>query len=123
VLSVPIRDLTGGFNGFRRETLLGLGLDEVTSSGYCFQIELKYRALRRGFQIVEAPILFPDRVFGRSKMSARIFLEAIVQVWRLWLHRAAIGTADTRYAPLPPAVHRAAIGTAAGTRYARLPPA
>ena len=102
VLSVPIRDLTGGFNGFRRETLLGLGLDEVTSCGYCFQIELKYRALRRGFQIVEGPILFSDRVFGRSKMSSRIFLEAIVQVWRLRLHRAAIGTAKgTRYTRLP----------------------
>src|SRR5206468_13011646 len=105
VLGVPIRDLTGGFNGFRRETLLGLGLDEVSSSGYCFQIELKYRALTRWFRVVECPIVFPDRVLGRSKMSSRIFLDAVVQVWRLRLRGGLIGSGSKRrgqYAQLLP---------------------
>lgn len=83
VLGVPVRDLTGGFNGFRREALLRLDLDRVQSSGYCFQIELKYRAIRQGLRVVEAPIVFPDRVLGQSKMSGRIFLEALTHVWRL----------------------------------------
>lgn len=104
VLGVPIRDLTGGFNGFRRQTLLGLGLGDVTSTGYCFQIELKYRAMRRGFRMVEGPIVFPDRVHGSSKMSGPIVLEAIVQVWKLRFRAAAIGPGGPwRYKQLPPA--------------------
>jgi dolichol-phosphate mannosyltransferase len=83
VLGLPIRDLTGGFNGFRRRTLENIGLAEVTSTGYCFQIELKYRACKRGFEVVESPIVFPDRTRGVSKMSGSIFMEAVVQVWRL----------------------------------------
>lgn len=83
ILQVPTRDLTGGFNGFRREVLERIGLDQVTSTGYCFQIELKYRAIKHGFRVVERPIVFPDRVRGVSKMSGSIFMEAVVQVWKL----------------------------------------
>ncbi len=83
LLGVPVKDLTGGFNGFRREALLHIGLESVGSSGYCFQIELKYRALCQGLRVVEAPIVFPDRVAGSSKMSGEIFFEAMAQVWRL----------------------------------------
>lgn len=83
ILQVPIRDLTGGFNGFRREALEVMDLEGVGSTGYCFQIELKYRALKHGFKVVELPIVFPDRVHGVSKMSGDIFMEAVVQVWRL----------------------------------------
>ncbi len=83
VLGVPVRDLTGGFNGFRREVLESIGLSQVSSSGYCFQIELKYRALRRGFRVVERPIIFPDRTRGESKMSGTIFMEAVTQVLKL----------------------------------------
>lgn len=83
VLQVPVRDLTGGFNGFRREALESIGLDEVQSSGYCFQVELKYRACRKGLRVIESPIVFPDRTRGVSKMSSEIFLEAVKQVWRL----------------------------------------
>lgn len=86
VLGIPIRDLTGGFNGFRREVLEGIELGNVQSSGYCFQIELKYRAHKRGFRVRELPIVFPDRVLGKSKMSGKIFLEAVKQVWWLRLH-------------------------------------
>jgi dolichol-phosphate mannosyltransferase len=98
VLGVPVRDLTGGFNGFRRETLEGMDLGHVTSTGYCFQIELKYRAVRAGFRIVEAPIVFGDRVRGKSKMSSRIFAEALKQVWRLRLRAGELGDKKpTRY--------------------------
>jgi dolichol-phosphate mannosyltransferase len=83
VLGVPVKDLTGGYNGFRRQALERLGLEEVSSTGYCFQIELKYRALKRGLRVVELPIVFPDRTHGVSKMSARIFREAVLQVIRL----------------------------------------
>lgn len=83
ILGVPIRDLTGGYNGFRRQVLEDIDLASVASTGYCFQIELKYRALKRGFRVVELPIVFPDRVHGKSKMNGSIFMEAVVQVWRL----------------------------------------
>lgn len=83
ILGVPVRDLTGGFNGFRREALEAMDLAAVQSSGYCFQIELKYRAIKKGFRVVEQPIVFPDRVRGVSKMSGAIFMEAVVQVWKL----------------------------------------
>jgi dolichol-phosphate mannosyltransferase len=83
VLGVPVRDLTGGFNGFRREALETIGLDEVSSTGYSFQVELKYRACVRGLKVVESPIIFPDRTRGDSKMSGEIFLEAVKQVWKL----------------------------------------
>jgi dolichol-phosphate mannosyltransferase len=80
LLGVQTRDLTGGFKCFRREVLEGIDLDSVRSKGYAFQIELTYRALRRGFRVVEVPILFSDRTEGQSKMSRAIFLEAVLRV-------------------------------------------
>jgi dolichol-phosphate mannosyltransferase len=83
VLGVPVRDLTGGFNGFRREVLDAISLETVEATGYAFQIELKYRAFMRGYRVVERPIIFPDRRVGQSKMSGHIFLEAITMVWKM----------------------------------------
>lgn len=83
VLGVPVNDLTGGNKCFRREVLEALDLDAVASSGYGFQIELTYKAARRGFRVKEVPIVFRDRKLGESKMSRRIVLEAAVMVWRL----------------------------------------
>jgi dolichol-phosphate mannosyltransferase len=83
VLGLPLHDLTGGFKGFRRHVLEALDLDSIRSNGYSFQIEVTHRAHRLGFRIMEAPIIFEDRRFGRSKMSARIIAEALVLVWRL----------------------------------------
>jgi dolichol-phosphate mannosyltransferase len=83
LLGVKTRDLTSGYNAWRREVLEQIGLEQVGSSGYCFQIELKYRALRRGFRVVELPIVFPNRVHGTSKMDFPIFLEALLNVWKL----------------------------------------
>ncbi|MBM4292234.1 MAG: polyprenol monophosphomannose synthase [Deltaproteobacteria bacterium] len=83
VLGVGVRDLTGGFKCFRRAALERVGLGEVQTAGYGFQIELTWRALRAGLRVVEVPITFVDRVAGRSKMSAGIFVEALGLVWRL----------------------------------------
>jgi dolichol-phosphate mannosyltransferase len=83
ILRVPYRDLTGGFKCFRREVLEAIDLDTVECTGYAFQIELTYRAHRRGFRIAEVPIVFEDRRVGKSKMSRRIVLEAIRKVWSI----------------------------------------
>ncbi len=78
---MPIRDATGGFNCWHRKVLEAVRLDRVRSNGYAFQIELKYRAWRKGFSIKEVPILFTERDEGDSKMSKSIVREA---VWRVW---------------------------------------
>lgn len=85
VLGVDIRDLTGGFKVFRRHVLETVPLDEVRSEGYSFQIEMTFRALRLGFRIDEVPIVFVDRRAGASKMSRRIFAEAVVMMPKLRL--------------------------------------
>lgn len=83
ITRVPVRDQTGGYNVWRRNVLEAVDLDRVRSNGYAFQIELKYRAYRRGFSMVEVPILFTERDSGESKMSKSIVREAIWRVW--WL--------------------------------------
>jgi dolichol-phosphate mannosyltransferase len=85
VLGVPIRDLTGGFKCYRRRVLEAIDLEAIHAKGYAFQIEGTYRTLRKGFNVVEVPILFADRAEGESKMSRSIFLEAVVNVPRLRL--------------------------------------
>jgi dolichol-phosphate mannosyltransferase len=83
ILGVDVRDLTTGFKAYTRRALAEIDLDTIRSNGYSFQIETTYRALRKGLQVVEVPIVFVDRRAGRSKMSRRIFAEAVTQVWRL----------------------------------------
>jgi dolichol-phosphate mannosyltransferase len=80
ILGLQIRDLTGGFKCFHRRVLETLDLDAIRSKGYAFQIETTYRALRRGFTVVEVPIVFADRTEGTSKMSRAIVLEAVARV-------------------------------------------
>jgi dolichol-phosphate mannosyltransferase len=80
MLDVPIHDVTGGYRAFRRETLEGLGMDEVASAGYCFQVDLAWRAVKAGFHVVEVPITFVERERGDSKMSRAIVAEAL---WRV----------------------------------------
>jgi dolichol-phosphate mannosyltransferase len=84
ILGVGVNDLTAGFKCFRREVLEAIDLDTVQSKGYAFQVELTYRAIRRGFRVVEVPIVFHDRRVGDSKMSRAIVAEAI---WRVPLLR------------------------------------
>ena len=88
VLGVGVRDLTGGFKCFRREVLEAIDLDAIAARGYAFQVELTYRAIRRGFRVVEVPILFRERRVGKSKMDLSIVAEA---VWRLPLLRFGKG--------------------------------
>jgi dolichol-phosphate mannosyltransferase len=87
VTGLPLRDSTGGFKCFRRKVLEGIDLDSIRSDGYSFQIEVNFRSWRRGFSIVEIPIVFVDRHSGTSKMSRRIVWEAMWLVWRLRLER------------------------------------
>jgi dolichol-phosphate mannosyltransferase len=81
ILGAPIRDFTGGFNGFRRQVLEAVDYQTLRSDGYSFQIELKYRAFRGGFKILEFPIVFEDRKVGKSKMNKKIVFEALARVW------------------------------------------
>ncbi len=81
ILGFPVRDWTGGFNVWHKKVLEGLGYKEVKSNGYSFQIEMKYRALKNGFKVLEVPIIFEDRRVGQSKMSLKIVLEALYRVW------------------------------------------
>jgi dolichol-phosphate mannosyltransferase len=81
ILSAPIRDFTGGFNGWHRKVLEAVDLGSLRSDGYSFQIELKYRAFKKGFRWIEFPIIFEDRKVGHSKMSRRIVFEALRRVW------------------------------------------
>ena len=83
ILGVSVRDLTTGFKAYTRRALEEIDLGTVRSNGYSFQIETTYRALRKGLRVFEVPIVFVDRRAGRSKMSRRIFAEAIAEVWRL----------------------------------------
>lgn len=86
VLGIPIRDCTGGFNGWSQKVLNAIDLGTVQSEGYSFQIELKYRALKKGFSYTEVPIVFDERREGQSKMSFKIFIEAFYRIWLLrWL--------------------------------------
>lgn len=81
ILGYPLRDWTGGFNAWRRSVLEGIDYLTVKSEGYSFQIELKYRSLKRGFKPLEVPIVFEDRRIGQSKMSFKIVIEAFYRVW------------------------------------------
>ena len=83
VTGMPLKDSTGGFKAWRREVLEAVQLDQVRSQGYSFQIEMNFRTWRRGFTIIEEPIIFADRTIGESKMSKTIMYEAIWMVWRL----------------------------------------
>jgi dolichol-phosphate mannosyltransferase len=79
-LGVPLRDATGGYRAFRADALRRLDLDDVASQGYCFQVDLVWRAVQSGLRVVEVPITFIERVEGTSKMSSAIVFEALVKV-------------------------------------------
>lgn len=85
VTGLPLRDATGGFKCYRRQVLESIDLSKVRSNGYSFQIEMSFRAWKKGFRLKEIPIIFIDRREGTSKMSKKIVREAIWMVWRLRL--------------------------------------
>ncbi len=83
VLWLPVKDTTAGFKCYRRKVLQTLELDKIRFMGYAFQIEMKYKAYKKGFVLKEVPIEFTDRVLGVSKMSTRIFKEAFLGVLQM----------------------------------------
>ena len=83
ILWIHVKDTTAGFKCYRRHVLENIGLEEVRFVGYAFQIEMKYRAIRKNFTVVEVPITFVDRQFGKSKMSTHIFKEAFWGVFQM----------------------------------------
>lgn len=83
VTGLALTDITSGFKCYRRKVLQTISLDKVFSNGYSFQIEMKYRAQKKGFSLYEIPIIFIDRHSGTSKISRKIIFEAILIVWRL----------------------------------------
>jgi dolichol-phosphate mannosyltransferase len=87
ITGLPLTDSTGGFKCFRREVLEAIPLEKVRSNGYAFQIEMSFRAWRKGFRLVEVPIVFVDRTIGTSKMNRAIVREAVWVVWWLRLVR------------------------------------
>jgi dolichol-phosphate mannosyltransferase len=83
ILWLPVRDLTSGYKAYSRRALESIELQSIDSNGYSFQIEMTYRAVRRGMTVKEVPIVFVDRLLGHSKMSRKVFLEAVGMVWKL----------------------------------------
>jgi dolichol-phosphate mannosyltransferase len=83
ILFCPIKDLTGGFNMWQKDTIVGVELNKFISEGYSFLLEKKYRAYKKGYKYLEIPIIFKDRAFGKSKMSKKIFFEALLNVWKI----------------------------------------
>ncbi|BDQ04199.1 polyprenol monophosphomannose synthase [Ignavibacterium sp.] len=90
ITGLPVKDATGGFKCFRIDVLRSINLDRIKSNGYSFQIEMTFKAFKKGFRIKEIPIVFMDRVKGKSKMSKKIVREAVFMVWKLRL-RSIIG--------------------------------
>ena len=86
VTGLATTDATGGFKCWRRETLEGIDLDGIHSNGYVFQIEMTYRAVKKGYRVEELPIIFYERNMGRSKMNTRIIAEALWRVWKIRFH-------------------------------------
>ena len=88
ILGMKLRDVTGGYRLWKKETLQGMPLDTIRSNGYIFQVEMAYVANKLGYQFKEIPIYFADRRWGTSKMSFRIQAEAAIRVWQLlWMYR------------------------------------
>ena len=83
ITGLPVHDGTGGYKCFRREVLEAINLDKVKSNGYAFQIEMTFKAWKKGFRMKEISIIFIDRMKGKSKMSRKIVREAIFMVWKL----------------------------------------
>jgi dolichol-phosphate mannosyltransferase len=89
-LGIPIKDATGGFRAYRMAALEKLGLADVQSQGYCFQVDMAWRAVQAGLKVIEVPIVFIERQLGQSKMSGDIVKEALTKV-TIWGLRKRLG--------------------------------
>jgi dolichol-phosphate mannosyltransferase len=91
ITGLPVKDATGGYKCFRIEVLKAIDLTKIKSNGYAFQIEINFKAWKKGFRVAEIPIIFFDRFQGTSKMSNKIVKEAVFMVWKLRIS-SAIGS-------------------------------
>jgi dolichol-phosphate mannosyltransferase len=94
ILRTPVKDNTGGFRAWRRQTLIGMDLSRVRSNGYIFQVEITYIALRLGYKFCEVPIYFADRKYGKSKMGLEVQIEAALRVFQVWLNHHTLTAAN-----------------------------
>lgn len=101
ITGVPIRDLTSGFNAIRGSVLRSVDLDKLTSSGYAFQVELKYELFRHGAVVREVPITFQRRLGGESKLTNFVVAEGVLAPWKLLMSRGRIAPAPARRHPPP----------------------
>ncbi len=113
ITGMPITDPTGGYKCFRRRALTALNLAAVQSNGYSFQIELTHKLWRQGYQVVEVPIIFTERVKGHSKMSGNIVREALLMVWRLWLQNGCRRSPRCAPGTIPPPAPQNALAVGA----------
>lgn len=96
ILHIRVRDMTAGFKLWRREALLDIGLNNIRSNGYIFQVEMAYLSEKLGYRIIEVPIHFEDRRIGQSKMDVPVKIESALRVWELrWRHRHRVRRAGT----------------------------
>ena len=86
ITGLPVKDATSGFVGYKREVLTKINLKSILFNGYAFQIELKFKAYKNNFRILEIPIIFRDRIHGESKMNGDIIFEAILGLIKLKIH-------------------------------------
>lgn len=96
ILNTPIKDVTGGFRLFHRDTLIGMNIDQVRSNGYVFMVEMIFVAYKLGFRIKEIPIHFPDRLRGTSKMSTSIAFEAALRVFQIKFRHRRLNPSQRR---------------------------
>lgn len=96
ILGMPVKDATGGFRLYHRDTMIGMNIDQVRASGYVFQVEMVYVAYKLGYNITEIPIHFPDRVLGKSKMTSNIALEAALRVWQIKFRHRSLSVSRRR---------------------------
>lgn len=101
VLNVHVHDATAGFKAWRRNALIGLGLDRVESNGYVFQVEMAYLCEKLGYHVLEVPIYFEDRRIGHSKMSMPVKIEAALRTWQVRLRHGRLTPNDRRESPRP----------------------
>jgi dolichol-phosphate mannosyltransferase len=95
ILRLPVKDATGGYRAWRKETLQRMPLELIRSNGYAFQVEMAYVACRLGFSFYEVPFYFADRKWGTSKMSFQIQREAAIRVWQMLFEYRDIKPAHT----------------------------
>ncbi len=101
LLAIRVRDMTAGFKLWRRSALLEIGLENIRSNGYIFQVEMAYLCERLGYRIIEVPIHFEDRRIGQSKMDIPVKLESAWRVWELvWRHRGRQRVGKTSALPV-----------------------